>query len=190
MSSIKQYQIMPHHSNDVESVIEKISTINVKSSYYLVVLSGRYQKGKEDLLSRITKRVGEINSVDMRTIVTADEEESYQKIDKLFNSLTKEDRYLYLENSDVLSGEYTGFSYSTHRYPTPQEKYLMNKIKSSEKIVLMDLVDKGNVHNTLKRFTQTIIEFDGPTNLIGKLIWRLKQIKIQGHTFENKRELA
>lgn len=190
MVTKKTDHMIPYHNKqDVNRIIDKISNINIKGTCYLLVLAGKYQKGKHNLLNEISSRFGEMNSVDMREIISTNEEETYQKIDKLFNSIPKEDKYIYLENCDVLSGEYTGFTYSTNRYATPQEKYLLNKIKSSEKVVLMDIMDMANVHHTLRRFAQEIISFESPTGLFGKLLWKVQQIRIQGHTFENKRPL-
>jgi hypothetical protein len=182
-------QIIPHYSKEVDGAIDKISNINIKSSYYLIVLAGRFSNGKEQFLSKMESRYGEINSVDMSSIISKNEENSYHKIDKLFASLPAEDKFLYLNNCDVLSGEYTGFTYSTVRYATPQEKYLLTKIKSSEKVVIMDVRDMENLNNTLKRMAQLVIGFEKPTGFLGKLIWNLKQIRIQGHTFVTSRPI-
>jgi hypothetical protein len=146
-------------------------------------------RGKEDFMSDLSNRIGAINSVDMRTLISSNEEVSFEKIDKLFSSISEKDRVLYLENYDVLSGEYTGFTYSNVRYATPQEKYLLKKIKDSKRIVIAELVDKANIHSMLQRHAQAVIEFDEPNSAIGKWFWKLKQIRFQGHTFENKRPL-
>lgn len=178
-----------HNSEDVQAIIDKLTSVNVKGSYFLLVLAGKYKSGKKDLLKKIAGQTGELSTVDMREIISTNEEETYQKIDKLFSSMSKDDKYVLLENCDVLSGEYTGFTYSTVRYATPQEKNLLNIIKSSEKVIIMDIQDYANVNSTLERLSQEVITFDGPTGMIGKLKWKLQNIRIQGHTFENKRPL-
>lgn len=180
--------MIPHYNKqEVNNILDNISSINVKGSYFLLVLAGRFEKGKNRLLNEISTRFGEINTVDMRDIISTNEEETYRKIDKLFRSIPAEDKFLYLENCDVLSGEYTGFTYSSKRYATPQEKYLLNKIKKAEKVVIMDQMDMANVHNTIHRLAQAIITFESPTGFIGKILWKLQQIRLQGHTFENRR---
>lgn len=180
----------PHHNSEhVQAIIDKLSSVNVKGSYFLLVLAGKYNKGKKQLLKEITDQTGELSTVDMREIISTDEEETYQKIEKLFASMSKDDKYVLFENCDVLSGEYTGFTYSTVRYATPQEKFLLNKIKSSEKVIIMDIQDHANVNSTLNRLAQNVITFGGPTGMFGKLQWKLQNIRIQGHTFENKRPL-
>jgi len=189
MAAIKQIQRISYRDKEVIDILNTIIEIKSSSKGYLLVLAGKYKKGKDDFISDLSNRIGEINSVDMRTIISTNENESFENIEKLFNSLSEKDRVLYLENYDVLSGEYTAFTYSSVRYATPQEKYLLKKIKDSNRIVIVELVDKANIHSMLNRFTQAVIEFDEPSSGIGKLFWKLKQIRIQGHTFENKRPL-
>ncbi|TVR28512.1 MAG: hypothetical protein EA390_11795 [Balneolaceae bacterium] len=189
MAAIKQIQRISYRDKEVIDILNTIIEIKSSSKGYLLVLAGKYKKGKDDFISDLSNRIGEINSVDMRAIISSNENESFENIEKLFNSLSEKDRVLYMENYDVLSGEYTGFTYSNVRYATPQEKYLLKKIKDSKRIVIVELVDKANIHSMLKRYTQAVIEFDEPSSSIGKFFWKLKQIRLQGHTFENKRPL-
>lgn len=187
MAKTKPMQRISYRDKEVINVLNTIIELKSSSSGYMLILAGKYNKGKAEFISDLSNRIGEINSVDMRKIISSNEEESYEKIEKLFKSLPEKDRVLYLENYDVLSGEYTGFTYSKVRYATPQEKYLLKKIQGSKRIVIVDLVDKANIHNTLQRHARTTIGFDEPSSGFGKLLWKLKQIRIQGHTFENKR---
>jgi hypothetical protein len=189
MAANKLIQRISYQDKKVIDILNTIIEIKSSSRGYLLVLSGRYMRGKEDFMSDLSNRIGAINSVDMRTLISSNEEVSFEKIDKLFSSISEKDRVLYLENYDVLSGEYTGFTYSNVRYATPQEKYLLKKIKDSKRIVIAELVDKANIHSMLQRHAQAVIEFDEPNSAIGKWFWKLKQIRFQGHTFENKRPL-
>jgi hypothetical protein len=177
----------PYNSKETEAIINKLDTIRVDGSYYLLILAGRNTKARQAFLSKLSKKTGEISSVDLRSIISTNEEESYANIDKLFNSLDDSHKTILLEYGDVLSGEYTGYTYSTVRYATPQEKYLLKKIQKSEKVVLIELTDKANITKTLERIAQVTIEFDAPDSGLGKLFWKLKQVRLNGHTFENKR---
>lgn len=179
----------PYNSSDADSLIDKLSGIRVDGSYYLLVLAGRYNSGKNAFLSKLSKKAGEISSVDLRSVISTNEEESYRNLDRLFASMDDSHKVIHLECGDVLSGEYTGFTYSTVRYATPQEKYLLNKIQNSEKVVILDLKDKANITKTLERKAQVAIEFDAPSSGLSRLLWKLKQIRLNGHTFENKRPL-
>lgn len=187
MEATKQIQRISFKDREVIDILNTIIEIKSSSKGYLLVLAGKYKKGKDDFISDLSNRIGEINSVDMRSIISSNEEESYERIEKLFSSLSERDRVLFLENYDVLSGEYTGFTYSNVRYATPQEKFLLKKLKDSKRIVIVGLVDKAGIHSMLQRYAQAVIEFDEPSSAIGKFFWKLKQIRIQGHTFENKR---
>jgi predicted kinase len=189
MAAINQIQRVSYTDKEVINVFNTIIEIKSSSKGYLLILAGKYKNGKGDFISDLSNRIGEITSVDMRSIISSNEKESFENIEKLFNSLSEKDRVLYLRNYDVLSGEYTGFTYSSVRYATPQEKYLLKKIKDSKRIVIVELVDKANIHSMLKRYTQAVIEFDEPSSALGKLFWKLKQIRLQGHTFENRRPL-
>lgn len=91
------------------------------------------------------------------------------------------------KNGEVLTGQYTGYTYSTVRYATPQEKYLISKMKGSEKFYVLELMETEAIDKTLERFAQSAIEFKAPASFIGKLLWKLTQIKIHGHTFPSKR---
>jgi len=179
----------PYNSGEVESLISKVSDVQLHGSYYFLVLSGKYKGGKNAFLSKLSKRAGEISTVDLRSVISTNEEESYTYLDRLFDSLGEKNKIIYLEYGDVLSGEYTGFTYSTVRYATPQEKYLLNKIQHSEKVVILDLRDKANLTKSMERLAQAAIDFDAPDSGLSKLFWKLKQIRVNGHTFENKRPL-
>jgi hypothetical protein len=179
----------PYNSSNIDSLIDKLSDVRVDGSYYLLVLAGKYTKGKNAFLSKLSKKAGEISSVDLRSVISTNEEDAYRNLDRLFTSMDDTQKVVHLEHGDVLSGEYTGFTYSSVRYATPQEKYLLNKIQQSEKVVILDLIDKANITKSLERKAQAAIDFDEPASGLGKLFWKLKQIRLNGHTFENKRPL-
>lgn len=177
-----------HDDDSLNSFLEQLGHIDLESSCYLVVLAGPNKSAKEAFLKKLSATAGELNAVDMRDLVSSDEQGSYKKIDALFQSLRSNHKNLYLAHADALSGEYTGFTLSSTRYATPQEKYLLKKIKVSEKIVIMDLHDFENVTSTLARNAQKIIRFDKPSSFPSNLFWKLKQIHVHGSHFTNKRE--
>ncbi len=172
---------------NLNSFIDSLSDINLDSSYYLLILSGPYKAGKLNFLKRLEKKLGGLHEIDLRHLITQYEEESYQKIDEAIRNIGETEKTLFLKNGDVLAGEYTGFTYSTVRYATPQEKYLLDKIKGSEKFWVIDLQEFENIDKTLERYSQAIIRFEQPGSFLGKFFWKLRQIKVHGHTFANKR---
>lgn len=183
MNTKNKPKLLPYSSEASKTVAEEIAGTE---SYFLVMV-GPYKAGKENLLERISKISGKPYRIDLRDVISANEEESFKHIDTLFDELPTEEKTILLENGDVISGEYTGYTYSKQRYATPQERYLLNKISQTQKVVILDLIDASNLTNTMKRQANKAIEFEGPASGLGKLFWRLKQIRLHGHTFDNKR---
>ena len=182
--------IFLHSDKNLSSFTDKLGNIDLDSSYYLLVLAGPYKTGKNNLLKKLEKKIGDFHEIDLRSLITRNEEESYEKIDKAFKFIGETEKNLILRNGDVLAGEYTGFTYSSVRYATPQEKYLLKKIRSSEKFFVLDIQEFENIDKTLERHAQTIIRFDQPLGSLGKFFWKLRQITVHGHTFANKRPPA
>lgn len=172
-----------------ENLIQKITGLNVDSSYYLMLMVGKFQGEKDQFIKDLAKKAqSEIVTVDMAKVISTDEESSFENIDKAFSSLSSSQKIVYLQNGDSLGGAYTGFSYSVERYATPQERHLLKTINESEKIVILDLKDPHTVNNTLKRNAQIYLNFDNPTSFFGKLFLPLKNLRLHGHTFESKRK--
>lgn len=178
------------NSRELESFLDKLKSLNLESSYYLLILVGHYKSGKERFLKRLKDKIGEFEAVNLLDIISANEEESYKKIDELFKYIGETEKNLLFQNGDCLAGEYTGHTYSAVRYATPQEKYLLKKIIGSERLYVIDIEDSENIDKTLERVAQTAITFDEADSLFGKLFWKLRQIKVNGHTFSNKRPAA
>lgn len=176
-----------YNDKEVPSVIDNLDGINLESSYYLILVAGPYEKGRENILPRIERKVGMYKEIDLRDIILLNEEACYKKIDELFSSIEETKKSLLFRHGDALGGEYTGFTYSSTRYATPQEKYLLEKITSSEKFAVIELEDLDNIDKTLSRYAHITIICDKPTSTMGKFFWRLKQIHVHGHTFSNKR---
>lgn len=189
MDNSERIKRIPHTSKETGDLVRSLGNMDLDSSYYLLVLAGKNRGGKRSLIRDLKHQTETLREVDLRDVISTVEAETYENIDILFNSLSNSDTIVYLKNGDVLSGEYTGNTYSARRYATPQEKYLLKKIENSGRVFILDLLDEANVHNMLKRKAHTVIEFNAPDSGLGKLFWKLKQIRVHGHTFENKRPL-
>lgn len=174
-------------SDNVTGFINTLDEVDLDASFYLLLLAGPYKAGKKTVLSQIKKKLGEFKEIDLREIIALDEEKCFRNIDELFDYIGETEKNLLFRHGDALAGEYTGFTYSSTRYATPQEKYLLKKINGCEKFVIIDLDDVENIDKTLERFAQTAILFNGPAFFPARLLWKLKQIKVNGHRFSNKR---
>ncbi len=185
MKSSDESKRIPHTADTVDDVIKAFQS-NPAGNF--IVLAGKNRGDKKSLVNKLQKSDSKVKTVDLRDIISTVEEETYENIEELFNSLS-DGEIVYLNNGDVLSGEYTGNTYSFRRYATPQEKYLLKKIENSNSGFILDLLDEANVNNLLERKSSSVVEFKPPKGGLGKLFWRLKQVSLNGHTFENKRPL-
>lgn len=182
---------LSHTDNEIKSFVDSLVNLNVDASSYLVLMLGKYQKGKKQFLKDVSAKTGtEIVTVDLDEVITSKEEESFRNIDQLFEQLADQSRYIYFANGDRLGGVYTGYSYSVERYSTPQERYFLDKMNASEKIAFLDLKDRFNANATLRRLSQAIISFDQPKSFINKLFWKLGQIRVHGSKFESTKKAA
>lgn len=174
--------------DDVNNYISQLSKIYVDSSYYLLLLVGPYQKGKKRFLSKLSEVLNEkINHIDLRSIISVDEVETIKNIDDLFSNMNGKGKILFFSNADSLCGAYTGYTYSSNRYATPQERYLLQKIKEIEKIIIFDIEDPYNADATMRRHAHHVVLFDKPKSLFSKLTWKLGSVTFHGHEFENER---
>jgi hypothetical protein len=187
MKNVERAQRLNLNDGETGAVIDTLKQGTFDNPYYLVVLSGRNNSKKKSFVNRLGDSVEEI---DLRNIISTSEEESYQNIDSLFESVADSDKIICLKNGDVLSGEYTGHTYSHRRYATPQEKYLLRKISGSGRAFILDFTDNANVNSMIERHAQAIIECTEPTSGFARLLWTLKNIRLHGHTFENKRPIG
>lgn len=187
MSNNGHHSFMYYNSGEISSYIDSLGEIDIKNTFNLLILSGPYRSAKETFKKRVEKKIGTLTELDLRTLIFNDEEKSFGKIDAFFEQISETDNRFILRNGDVLAGEYTGHTYSTVRYATPQEKYLLKKMNASNGFYVIDILEYENIDKTLERNSQNIVRFDQPHSFMGKLIWKLKQVSLNGHTFANKR---
>lgn len=184
MATTESLQIFEHSDKEVDTFLNNLDSMNVDSSYYLTVLAGSNGSAKSSFFKKLKNKVdNDICEIDLKTVVSAVESESFEKIDAMIKSLGSE-KYVWLSNGDVLDGVYTGYSSSVRRYATPQEKYLLKKIKNTEKVYFIALEDEHTVTNFLRRHAQTLITFHYPSTFLGKL----KQITLHGSSFSSSRQ--
>lgn len=182
---------LSYTDKEINSFTDNLVDLNVDAFSYLVLMVGKYQKGKEQLLKQVASKTGsEIVTVDLDLVITSREEESFQNIDQMFAQLADGPKYIYFANGDRLGGVYTGYSYSVERYSTPQERYFLNKMNACEKIAFLDLKDRFNANPTLRRLSQAVISFDQPKSFLNKMFWKLKQIRVNGSNFESTKKAA
>lgn len=175
-----------YSDKDIPSFLESLEFIKTEP-FYLVMLAGPYVKGKKMLVEEFQKTGRNLSFADLRDVVSSNEEETINNIDALFESLGKSDDNIYFYNADTLCGQYTAYTYSAVRYATPQGKYLLQKIKNLQRIIILDFDDISNIDITFRRNAKAIIMFNKPESFLKKMVWRLKHASAHGHEFSNKR---
>ena len=184
MASNESLQTFKHSDKETDTFLKDVKEMNVDSSYYLTLLAGANKSAKDSFFKKVKKMFGdELEVVDLRTVISDVEEESYEKIDEMISFLADK-KYVWLNHGDELDGVYTGFSSSVRRYATPQEKYLLRKITSTEKVYFISLEDRHAVTNFMRRHAQALITFEYPSTFLGKL----KQITLNGSSFSSSRQ--
>lgn len=177
-----------HNDPKLNEYINELKNLNVDGSYYLMLLVGPYRKGKTRFLDNFGFELGKgIKRIDLREIVELNEELTFRNIDRMINELSEEDRIIWFTHGDRLCGAYTGYTQSKVRYATPQERYLLRSIERIEKMLILDINEPHNVDNTLERYAQTSIRFDGPNTMLRKFGWYLSQVGVHGNKITSMR---
>lgn len=180
-------EVLKHNDKEITGFLDRVSQINLDRSHYLIIFIGAYQAGKTNLIKRLQKKIGEFIEIDLSTVISQNEEESYKNIDELFSVIAKSDKNILFNHGDVLAGQYTGYTYSSVRYATPQEKYFLKKIQKLEKIILLDILDEDNVDKTLERNSHFTLSFNKPTSILKRFTWSLGNYSFHGHQIVSKR---
>jgi len=184
MGTTDSLQTLKHSDKEISSYLEKLSRLNLDSSYYLTIIAGENSSAKNGFAKKIKNQAGDsFKEIDLRNVISTELDESKDEIDRMFETLGSAS-YIWLKNGDQLGGVYTGFSYSVRRYATPQERYLIEKISKSEKRFFIDLEDIHTVNNLMRRHAQTLITFEHSSSFFGKL----KQITLNGSSFASNRK--
>lgn len=185
---LQDVELSDFAEDDIKNYISGLSNISVDSSYYLLLLVGPYQKGKKIFLSQLSGELNEkINHIDLSEVVSFDESETRKNINSLFPNFTEKGKILFFSNADRLCGAYTGYTSSSKRYATPQERYLLKKLKELEKFIIFDIQDPYNADATMRRYAHHAVIFDRPKSLFSKLTWKLGSVTFHGHEFETER---
>lgn len=184
MSSNDTLQTLKHTDEEISAFLKNLSKQGPGNKYNLIVLAGKNKSAKKEFIRKVKKQCGnQFTEIDLRDVISSIVEESKKKIDQMIQS-TGTEKYVLLLNGDQLGGVYTGYSYSVRRYATPQERYLLKKMSETENTFFLDLDDIHTVNSLMKRHAQTLITFEYPGSLLG----RLKQITVHGHTFASNRK--
>lgn len=177
-----------YKSEEFDHFISTIENQSAEQSYFLVLLAGSSQEKKKQALDLINEEVErEVYHVDANVLFNANEKATVHRIDELFETYDAGQSILYIDNGANLCGAFTGYSLSKVKYATPQERYLIKKIKENNAFVVIDFETLDGADITLIRASRAVITFPVPTSGLQGFLTKLGQIKLNGFDLNSKR---
>lgn len=175
-------------SDSFDTLLSNIGSKTTEQGYRLILIVGESEDKKEEAFNKIKEQTErDVLQVDANELLSANEAETRQRIDKLFNDFDAEHTILYVANGANLCGAFTGYTLSKVKYATPQERYFLKKIIESKSFTVIDFETIDSVDTTLNRASDAIVTFKVPDSGIKGLIARLKQIHVNGYDLNSKR---
>ncbi|MAO64882.1 MAG: hypothetical protein CL666_07760 [Balneola sp.] len=161
---------------------------NDGSKHMLIVFAGAFDSNRNAAVDELKREIiGEPVEIDLTEIVTPYEEESYAQIDAHLNDIPSDSSLVIFRNAEQLNGVYTAFSASITKYATPQEKYLLNKIKDINCPVLLEFNDLDQLDRTVTRTADSVVLFNPPSSLLESIAWKIKNLHVHGSRFLSPR---
>lgn len=156
--------------------------------YHLCLLIGKPEDHKEEALNDIAEQTDrEIFVVDANEVISKVETETYEKLDHVFAQYNSGNSLLYLKNGSRLCGSYMGYTQSSVKYATPQERYFFKKVQEKGGLFVVDIAVSDDTDNTIRRAAQSIINFPPPQSGLKRFFWRLKKVGVHGHEIKTDR---
>lgn len=187
-SSEQSFQNVTYKDDSYRELISHLQKSTGTEPYHLSLFIGRYEKTKQQALQQILDQTGrEVLKVDANELVSKIESDTYKNLDNLFEEFSADNMLLYLNNGSRLCGAYTGYSQSSVKYATPQERYFLKKVQQKGGLYIIDIAINTDADETIKRAAQSIIDFPGPQSGLKKFLWKLRQI-VTVHGYQIKTE--
>lgn len=154
----------------------------------VMVFAGDFDQNRNYAVDQVKREtLGNIVEIDLNEIITPFEEETYTNIDDVFAGIPDDTSLLIFRNGSMLSGVYTGFTYSAVKYATPQEKYFLNKLGDLTCHVLLDFDHVDQVDRMIQRVADICVQFRAPSSLIERVAWWAKNIRVNGSNLPSPR---
>lgn len=177
-----------YKSDSFDQLLSTLKNHKKEQGYRLILLAGESESKKEKAFSRI-KNQSERNvlQADANELLSANEAETRQRIDELFEGFDANNTILYVDNGSNLCGAFTGYTLSKVKYATPQEKYFLKKIIENKAFTVIEFETIDGIDTTLNRASHAVVTFPVPDSGIKGLVARLKQIHVNGFELNSKR---
>ncbi len=180
---MNQENVFEYNSPHYKDFLKEFRNLD-DSDHRLIVLAGTFTTNRKAALDELKREIiGEIVDIDLAEVITPYEDQSYQKIDECFASISGNTSLVIFRNAEQLNGAYTGFTSSVVRYATPQEKYFLKKTKEIKAPVVLEFKNQDELDRTVTRTADAVVLFKPPSSLLEKLAWKAKNVQAHGSRF-------
>lgn len=174
-----------------DEFVKTLSNSSNNKGHHLSLFLGVFLPDKKQALEKISGTTGlSVQEIDFNDLVSRSEEETFKKLDEIFDNYRSSHSILYFKNGDKLCGAYTGFTHSRVKYATPQERYFLKKVQEYEGIVIVDITQYTAADKTLRRAAASVISFPLPDSTMKRFFWHLKNYTLHGFELRSKRPEA
>lgn len=154
----------------------------------LIVLAGPYHSNRNAALNELKREVySEPIEIDLSDYISPYEEECYQNLDELFDSIDENASLVIFKKAELLNGVYTSYSSSAVKYGSPQVKYFLNKIENLNTAAVIEYKNLDELDRMVSRKADAVILFKEPSSLIDRLFWKIKNVHVHGSSFLSPR---
>lgn len=162
-----------------------------ENEHHLSLFLGVYEPDKKRALEKLRQATGKsVETVDFEELVSRNEEDTYEALDRLFERHRDSAPILYFRNGDQLCGVYTGFTHSRVKYASPQERYFLQKVKEYRGLVVVDISEFTAADKSIRRAAGSIVRFTLPGSPLKRFMWHLKNYTLHGFELRSKRPEA
>lgn len=187
-SAEKSFQDITYSDDTYQQLINHLSSDSISTDYHLSLLIGTSDEKKEDAVQQIADATDrDIYAIDANDIITKIESDTIENIDRIFKKYDPEKTVLYLKNGSRLCGVYTGYTQSSVKYATPQERYFLKQIQQAGGFFIVDLETSTDADTTIRRAAQSIVHFPPPQSMFKKLLRKLKGVSVHGYQIKTER---
>ncbi|MEO1023401.1 MAG: hypothetical protein AAFW89_12730, partial [Bacteroidota bacterium] len=158
------------------------------NTHQLIVYAGAFSPNRKFAIESLKRETfGSVVERSLSDVVTPDLEVTRQNIDRFVEEMDKEQALLICTDAEQLCGVYVGYTYSSVKYATPQEKYFLKRIQELPCSVLIVLKDEKHLDKTLERKAHTVVRFPSPTSFFEKLVWNIQKVRLNGANLASQR---
>lgn len=187
-SAEESFQDVTFGDDNFERLISHLTDISDNNSYHLSLFVGKSEEQREKAVQRIANATDrEILEIDANDIISKIESETVKNLDIIFKKYDAENGLLYLKNGTRLCGSYTGYTQSSVKYATPQERYFLTKVQKTGGVFIVAIDTSTDADMTIRRAAQSIVNFPPSQSMFQKLLRKLKGVSVHGHQIKTER---